>query len=272
MKPWEGSLSLAFERRGARTVLARNRHHGPILVQSPFHPGDGACHVYVLHPPGGLVGGDRLTLDMQAGGATRALLTTPAATKFYRTVGPWARQAQTVRAAPGAAVEWLPQESLYFAGTRAAVRTRVELDPAARFIGWESWCAGRPACGERFDRGALHQALEVFVAHRPVLVERLHLAGGGEALDAPWGLGGFAAAAVAVAYPGGALLDLARDFNRRHAPSPGRAGATVVDDLLVVRALAPGISGLRRWLHGLWAELRPPLLGVEPHPPRIWAT
>lgn len=272
MKPWQGSLSLAFERRGARTVLARNRHHGPILVQSPFDPGDGACHVYVLHPPGGLVGGDRLTLDVQAGGEARALLTTPAATKFYRTGGPWAQQAQTVRAAPGAAVEWLPQENLYFAGARAGVRTRIELDPAARFIGWESWCAGRPACRERFDRGTLRQTLEVFVAQRPALVERLHLAGGGEALDAPWGLAGFAAAAVAVAYPGGGLLDLARDFNRRGAPTPGRAGATVVDDLLVVRAQAPGISGLRRWLHGLWAELRPPLLGAEPRPPRIWAT
>lgn len=272
MKPWQGSLSLAFERRGARTVLARNRHHGPVLVQSPFHPGDGVCHVYVLHPPGGLVGGDRLTLDVQAGGSARALLTTPAATKFYRTRGPWARQVQTVRVAPRAAVEWLPQENLYFAGARAGVRTRIELDPAARFIGWESWCAGRPACRERFDRGTLHQALEVFVAQRPALVERLHLAGGGEALDALWGLGGFAAAALAVVYPGSALLDLARGFNRRHAPNPGRAGATLVDGLLVLRARAPGISGLREWIHGLWAELRSPLLGVEPRPPRIWAT
>ena len=156
MMPRQGSLSLAFERRGNRTVPARNRRHGPIPAPSPFHPGDGACHVCVLHPPGGLVGGDRLTLDVQAGGSARALLATPAAAKFCRTVGLWARQARTVRAVPG------------------------------------------------------------------------------------------------------------------------RAGAAVVDDLPVLRAPAPGISGLRRWLHGwlhgLWAELHPPLLGVEPHPPRIWAT
>ena len=100
-------------------------------------------------------------------------------------------------------------------------------EPGSSWIPRRGSSAGRagapagPPAGSGSTAGPLHQALEVFIAQRPVLVERLHLAGGDEAFDATWGLGGFAAAAVGVAYPGSALLDLARSFNRRHAPSPG---------------------------------------------------
>ncbi len=137
-------------RRARGTVVARRRHEGPFCIQRPFYPGDGACHVYLLHPPGGLAAGDELdlTVDVEPGAA--ALLTTPAATKFYRSDGAPSVQRQTLRVAAGAALEWLPLDTILFGGSRALIETDVVLAPGARFIGWEQLSLGRPLSGDRY--------------------------------------------------------------------------------------------------------------------------
>jgi urease accessory protein len=268
---WAGRLELAFERRAGRTALVRKRHHGPLMVQSPFYPGDGACHVYVLHPPGGLVGGDRLTLRTEVGDGAHALLTTPAATKVYRSDGRIALQHQSVRVAESGACEWLPQESLVFSGARARLGTEVELAPGSRFLGWEQWCLGRPASGAPFADGWLVQSLEVRVAGTPRLVERQRLEAGSPVLTGAWGLGGRPAGGTLIAYPGSEpLLAAARRLGAEHDDC--RTGASIVDGLLVCRALAASARPLAVFLARLWAALRPLLLGCAPVPPRIWAT
>src|SRR5262245_10241542 len=93
---WEASLDLKFAARGARTVLARRASVGPLVVQRPFYPEGGVAHVYLVHPPGGVVGGDQLRLSVLAEEGAHALLTTPAATKFYRSDGRVARQRQEI--------------------------------------------------------------------------------------------------------------------------------------------------------------------------------
>ncbi len=104
---WRAELRLGFARSGERTVLAERRHVGPLQVQRPFYPEGGRfCHVYVLHPPGGVVGGDELRLDVDVAGHAHALVTTPAAGKFYRSRGPRALQLQILRVAPHASLEW----------------------------------------------------------------------------------------------------------------------------------------------------------------------
>ncbi len=143
---WKASLDLTFFPSGERTGFSC-RHFGPLRVQKPFYPEGGTCHVYLLHPPGGIVGGDELAIRAEARAGASALATTPAAGKFYRSAGPLATQDQLLRVASGGALEWLPQESIVYPGARGVSRTRVELEAGAAFLGWEIVSFGLPASG-----------------------------------------------------------------------------------------------------------------------------
>jgi urease accessory protein len=149
---WRAELSLGFTaepdeegRRGAAgsaapaTRLTSRAHRGPLVVQRPFYPeGPGVPHVYVLHPPGGVVGGDSLRVEVSVGPRAHALVTTPAATKVYRTRGPRATQVQRLTVAAHAALEWLPQETILHDGAAIDLDTTVVLADGARFIGLET--------------------------------------------------------------------------------------------------------------------------------------
>lgn len=267
---WAASLDLRFGVRDGRTVLARQHRHGPLTVQRAFHPEGEVCHLYLLHPPGGVVGGDRLELSVDLEAGAHALLTAPGATKVYRSAGAQAEQSQRLRVGEGAALEWLPQEAILFPGARLRARTRVELDPAARFIGWEITCLGRPAIGERFAAGTADLGLEVWRAGRPVLTDRLRVAGL-DALDAPSGLRGHPVVATLVA-TGTSAEDLAAARAALPDPDPMLIGLTRVEDLLLARCLAQVVEPVQRTFRALWGILRPRLLGRPACPPRIWAT
>lgn len=268
---WRAELSLRFSARGGRTVLSERRHTGPLMVQRPFYPERDVCHAYILHPPGGVAGGDSLHLDVSCDAGAHALLTTPAATKFYRSDGKHARQRQTLRVDPDASLEWLPQESIWFSGARAQVTTRVELARDASFIGWESLCLGRPASGERFTAGQAQLGLEIWRGGVPLLIERLRTAGGDTMLDSRWGMQGYPFAATLVAVHADQLiLDRLRDAVTPHID--GTWAATLIDDLLIARYLGPAAEDMRLALTTAWMVLRSALLGREPCVPRIWAT
>lgn len=267
---WRAHLRLGFEARGARTVLARRRHEGPLLVQRAFHPEDAPCHVYVLHPPGGVVGGDDLQLDATCSPAAHALLTTPAAGKFYRSAGARARLHQHLRLAPHATLEWLPQETLIFDGAKADLLTRVEFAEQSRFIGWEVLVLGRRASGEAFDSAAVRQRFELWRDGRPLLLDRMHLAGGSPVLSAPWGLAGRRVLATLVATPAGsAALEAVRTAVD---PAPALWSASLLDEVLICRYLGDEPEEARELMLRIWTVLRPRLIGRKVCPPRIWST
>ncbi len=269
-KSWQARLELAFRHNGARTVLAERRHVGPLVVQRPFYPEGGICHVYLVHPPGGIVGGDHVALAAAVQSQAHALLTTPAATRFYR-AGPHPRAALTQQLSVcDGALEWLPQELIAFEGARAHSLTRVDLTGAApRFLGWEIACLGRPANGEFFATGELLQDFLLYRDGQPLLLDRLRLSGGSQALAAAWGLQGQQAMGTLLMYPARAL-DLAA---LRALEAPGvRHAMSVVDEVLVCRALAPEAEALRKLFTSLRLHLRESLLGCPAVAPRIWAT
>jgi len=284
---WEAKLELRFAPeivRGCadvprlhatgRTVLAERAHIGPLVVQRAFHPEGHPCHVYIVHPPGGVVGGDDLTVEARVDPGAHALITTPAATKFYRCDGRVAHVTQKLSVAE-ARFEWLPQENIFFRGADARVTTRVELAEGARFIGWEVACLGLPARAERFDAGELRLDFELWRRRDrsvPLFIERLRLTGSSAARQARWGLAGAEAMGTLLATPAtSAALESVRE--RCGACSlPVEWAVTLVDGVLILRALAAQGEPIRQIFLAAWQALRPAVVGREALAPRIWAT
>jgi len=269
---WEAQLELGFERAAARTVLAARRHVGPLRVQKALHPeGPEVCQVVVVHPPGGIVGGDSLTIEVDAGARAHAQLTTPGAAKWYRSAGLVARSDTVLRVATGALVEWLPQETMLFDGARAAIRLTVELAGDARFIGWDVAQLGRTASGERFASGRMHQTLELRKGDALLWCERTVLDGGSGALQSGAILGGapvFGTMIAAGADVDGGVLAACRAA----APASGEGAVTRLPHVLVARYRGGCAHAARTYFALLWRLLRPALAGREAVPPRIWNT
>lgn len=270
-KGWRAMLDLRFGRAGSRTVIVHKAHRGPLCIQKPFHPGDGSCHVYVLHPPGGLAGGDQLELDVAVGAGAAALITMPASTKFYRSTGAASRLVNRIEVAAGAALEWVPPETILFGGSQARIASAIDLDRESVFLGWEALALGRPLSGDEFATGRFEQRLECRIDGRPVLFERLAASAGDALLRADWGLGGHTVIATLLAWPGDALL-LAEARSALHSSRELGHGATLVDGLLVARLVGAGPEAIRDALAAVRRALAPVLMGRPTHVPRIWNT
>lgn len=270
---WRASLSLRFARDGERTLLRERHHLGPLRVQRPFYPeGPDVCHLYVLHPPGGVVGGDRLEITGKVSANARALLTTPAAGKFYTSAGPLAVQYQQWTVDEGGALEWLPQENIIYDGARAALNLRVDLAPDAHFLGWEVLCFGRPASKDVFLRGALRARLEIWRAATPLYIERSRFEAGSEIFSAKWGLAQQCVTGTLLCTGDYAAL---LDSLRVHAAVRVTAGVvslTQLPGLLVCRYLGSSTEEARGCFWALWEALRPVALGRKSSRPRIWDT
>jgi urease accessory protein len=269
---WHAELRLKFA-GVAPTRLVSRQHRGPLLVQRPFYPEGAACHVYLVHPPGGIVGGDELRIEVQVEPGSHAVITTPAATKFYRCAQRPSSQSQELRLA-GGTLEWLPQENIFYPGADTRTATRVYVGADSRFIGWEISCLGLPARGESFDAGALSLDFELWRnpprgEPTPLFIDRLRLRGESTARAASWGLAGFEAIGTLLATPADdAMVEILRPLVE---PWP-HAAVTLVDGVLVVRALAAQAWGVRRLFHEAWRLLRPAFIGRDSVPPRIWST
>ena len=266
LRGWRARLALEFVRRPTRTVLQRRRHEGPLLIQRPFYPEGEVCHAYIIHPPGGVVGGDELTVEVDVAAQAHALLTTPAAGKFYRSAGASAQLAQRLTMHDGL-LEWLPQENIFYPGAQVRAVTRADLTGSARFLGWEISCYGLPAGSAAFDCGRVRQGFELWRQGQPLLLEHLRM--DAECQRARWGLAGQVACGTLVAYPAAApQLSAVRDGL---GEADGIA-ATLVDDVLLVRATDARADRIRQRFIHLWSLLRPALMGREAMAPRIWST
>jgi urease accessory protein len=257
---WKAELSLGFERVDGRTVLARKRHHGPLVVQRALYPeGGDVCHAIVVHPPAGVAGGDELALAVQSGKAACAQLTTPGAGKWYRSAGPWA--AQRLSFDVEGALEWLPQETIVFDGALADLSADVRLGDEARYVGWEILCLGRTGSGERFTRGSIRLSTRISRSGKLVWFERGRIEGGGKLMQSPAGLGGHTVC--------GTLVAAAPEISPQRADG---IAVTRLPGLLVARYLGDSSEEAKHLFARFWASMRPQLLGREAQEPRIWRT
>ncbi|MER2530011.1 MAG: urease accessory protein UreD [Candidatus Competibacter sp.] len=273
---WQAWLGLGLHRRNTRTVLEQCAHRGPLRVQRPFYPeGESVCHIAILHPPGGVVGGDQLRIEVTLATAADALVTTPAAGKFYRSAGPIADQVQTLRVAPGATLEWLPQENILYNGARVRALTRIDLEGDARFLGWETFCLGRPAAGEVFIAGEYRQDFQIWRDGEPLYLERGRYAGGDPVMGAPWGLRGQPVCATLVCAgspPDGVRLIRAGWEKLQPIGNGELATVSQLNGMLICRYLGPSTARAKQFFVSAWGLLRPALFGRPPCPSRFWNT
>jgi urease accessory protein len=272
---WHGRLALHYRRDGECTT-ALDRHHGPLRVLQRLYPeGPGICHHVLVHPPGGMVGGDRLEIEATLGEGAHALVTTPGATRYYRSTGEPASQQAVLRVAAGARLEWLPLETLAYRGCRALNGVQLHLAPGAEAMGWDLLALGLPAAGQVFDSGRFCQHLEM----PGVWLERGTVdAADRVLLDSPLGLAGHRVLATMWWAEGEplvparrqALLDRAREVLAA-SPLHRTAGATAPQSrVVVVRLLAHGVEPALHCLMAVRAAWRRQAWSLAAEPPRIW--
>ncbi len=274
--PWHARLALDYSAEHERTV-ARFRHDGPLrILQSLYPEGDAVCHNVMVHPPGGLVGGDTLDIDVTAKAGSHGLITTPGATRFYRSDGELAVQRTTLKLDAGARLEWLPLEALCYSGCLAENRLRIEAAPGAELLGWDVTALGLPNAGKPFDRGSLLQHIEV----PGVWLERGRIdAADTRLLDSPIGLAGqrciaslfFVSGTPLMRTRREELLDMARALTDAH-PLAATAGATSPHaEIVVLRVLAPVVEPAMHLLRQVWQAWRKALWQRPVGVPRIWS-
>ena len=266
---WDARLRLDYRHDGGRTVLAR-RHEGPLQVQKALYPeGPALCHTLIVHPPGGIAGGDSLGIEANVGAGAQALVTTPGATKWYKANG--AAAAQSVRMRIAGRIEWLPQEAIVFNEAQVRSSIDIELDDGGATLGWDIVALGRAAAGESFERGSFAQTIRLLDRGRLEWVERTRIAGGDALLDSPIGLAGrhvFGCLWAAGPVWRDADLEAVKEQLAPEAPL-----TRVAPRLLLARVLADSTPAARRALQAVWVLLRPHVLaGRAAQPPRIWAT
>ena len=275
--PWHARLALDYSAEHQRSV-ARFRHDGPLrILQSLYPEGDAVCHNVLVHPPGGLVGGDTLDIAITGAAGSHGLVTTPGATRFYRSEGEAAVQRTAIKLAAGARLEWLPLEALCYSGCRAENRLRLELAPGAELLGWDVSALGLPGADLPFDRGSLLQHIEV----PGVWLERGRIdATDRRLLDSPIGLAGHRCLASLFFVSGTpiprarreTLLEIARALSEVH-PLVASAGATGPHaEVVVLRVLAPVVEPAMHLLRQVWQAWRTELWQMRAGAPRIWST
>lgn len=269
--PWTAALSLRFRRSEDRTALVERRHVGPLLVQKPLYPeGQSVCHAVVIHPPGGIAGGDELTMTIAVEQNAHALVTTPAATKWYKGER-GARQDGSFTVDEGAVLEWLPLENIIFNAAQATTTWQVDLADASVFASWEVTCLGRRASGEAFEAGRLRQALRIFRKGRQIWGDLVSLTAGDALMRSVVGLNNcsvFGTMVVAAGAMPSALLDACREI----VPESGAGGVTALPEVFAARYLGHSAEHAKTHFAALWTLLRPWYAARSAHRPRIWDT
>lgn len=275
--PWHARLHLDYQQEAARTV-ARFRHDGPLrILQSLYPEGDTVCHNVLVHPPGGLVGGDTLDIDIEAADGSHGLITTPGASRFYRSEGELALQRTRIRLAAGARLEWLPLEAICYSGCQAENRLRIEVEPGAELLGWDVTALGLPNANQPFERGSYLQHIEV----PGVWLERGRIdAADHRLLQSPIGLGGhrcmaslfFVAGSPIARARRDALLAQARTLLEAHSLFDSAGVTSPHAEVVVLRVLAPVVEPAMQLLRQVWQAWRGELWRLPAAMPRIWAT
>lgn len=273
---WNASLSVDYSLQDERCV-ARHVHQGPLrILQSLYPEGAAVCHNVLVHPPAGLVGGDALDIRVTADTGAHGLITTPGATRFYRSTGEHARQRTHIRLAAGARLEWLPMEALLYDGCLAENHLSLDLAPSAELIGWDVLALGLPLARLPFLRGRFCQHIEV----PGVWIERGVIDGQDHRLlRSPLGMAGQHCMASLFLVTGSPLerqrrdllLEATREFLQTHALGRWSGVTSPTPQVIILRVLTEQVEPAMDLLKSVRASWRLLAWGMAANRPRIWS-
>jgi urease accessory protein len=274
---WHAQLDINYTQEQQRTV-ARHSHNGPLRVLQSLYPeGDAICHNVLVHPPGGLVGGDTLDMSVSASGNAHGLLTTPGATRFYRSAGELALQRTRIDLQDQARLEWLPLEALAYNQCHAENRLTLNLAPEAEFMGWDVTAFGLPSAALPFELGSFLQHIEVpgvWLERGRVDATDLRL------MDGPLGLAGHRCMASLFLVSGRPLerhrrdagLEFARSLVAAHTLEASAGVSCPNPQVMVLRVLSPLVEPAMQLLRQVWVGWRAHFWQLPAVSPRIWST
>ncbi|PML78701.1 urease accessory protein UreD [Enterovibrio norvegicus] len=290
---WEAELVLGYEVSRDKTVLRHSSHRGPLAIQRALYPEGGVCHSHLLHPPGGVVGGDSLNVNVCVSAGAEVLLTTPGATRFYRSDGRVANLEQHFTVGEHARLEWVPLENIAFPGAILTTQTDFRLSTTSQFIGWDIWTLGQPATETPFGNGDLNGLTRVFIDDTLILCERLRVNPETQRFSAS-SLRDHPVCSTLIMYDGHrqkrtsdeteqSLCEQSlceqlvewweseRENVQQKDPSIV-FGFTDCDGLLIVRGLGEKTEALFEVYTRIWQKVRHEWTGITPAIPRIWRT
>ena len=278
---WQGHLQLTYRHNQGKTQAIQHQGTAPLKVQRSFYPEDEAiCHNTILHTAGGMVGGDRIGIDIDLQPQSRAVITTAAAGKIYGTNGTLASQRIVQNISDNACLEWVPQETIIFNHAIFHQHLRVNLAPTGSWLGWEINRFGRTARGERFTDGEWRSATEVHRQGKPVWIDRQML-NGDEMVDSPHSLArhpiigslawiGSGVSNLSTANFHDLSKDLVIEARSLFGGEPSKIGVTRLTEGLLCRYRGDSTAEVRQWFTAVWHLLRHSFLQSPPIHLRVW--
>lgn len=256
----DGRISLQVTASGGVTRPLRVHEAGSLRVRFPRVQSD-ALEAMIINTAGGMAGGDRVSFDAAMAERARLVVTTAAAEKVYRSLGPDAHIAVKLEIGPQGRLTWLPQETILFDGARLSRTIAVDLAAEASLLLAEAVVFGRSAMGERVEQGRLVDRWRVRRAGRLIFAETLRLDGAiARKLAEPAMARGGVAVATVVLVPGGDTeVEAVRAVNH----FAGEVGISCWSGFVVARFCARDGAMLRHDMTTALTALRVPL-------PRLW--
>jgi urease accessory protein len=280
-KRWDASLHLEFTKapHSSKTILSRKDHFGPLLTQKSLYPeGDEVCHAVILHPPAGIAGGDHLRIDIKTCSHAKAVLTTPGATKWYKSNGSLSSQQTKLSISSGGHLDFLPQENIYFNASNSHNLIHIQLEEGSSMIGWDIAQFGRTASGEIWSDAHLRNELQLSINKRTFWVDSSVLDSDDIFLASPAKLGPYSVMGTMWFCGNQVSEELLEQVRDSLIWSENlRVGATKINlphknGLIIVRALSLEVENLKNCFIHLWLKNRFEVSGIPPLPLRLWKT
>jgi urease accessory protein len=270
---WQGILELDYQKINNSTQLVKAYSQAPLKIQRSFYPeGQDICHSIILHTAGGMVGGDRLSQTINLQPETQVLLTTPAASKIYRSSGETVQNTINIEIQEQAYLEFIPREMIIFNGAIFSQNLRVNLAPNACYLGWEITRFGRTARGEIFNQGQWKSCTEIWQNGCPVWVDRQGFIANEEILNSPHGLGGKPVIATLTWVGQPVSEDIVKNIRQlwSQRETSSQAGVTQLISGLLCRYRGNSTQEVINWFTDVWQLLRQNYTGKSIVKPRVW--